>query len=68
MDHISVGSNQSTGCSEITTDLYGNCVHLYWEGCVYIFKVIQGTLLNKFGSVFKDNAVSPTGSRFIPKI
>ena len=26
------------GASEITANLYGNCVHLYWEGCV-IFSI-----------------------------
>ena len=32
------------GASEITENLYCNWVHLYWEGCVYIFAVTYETL------------------------
>ena len=31
------------GASEITANLYYNCVHLYWEGLQYIFAVIYDT-------------------------
>ena len=29
------GNTKQLGASEITANLYYNCVHLYWEGCVF---------------------------------
>ena len=34
------------GASEITANLYYNCVHLYWEGLQYIFAVTYEMLCN----------------------
>ena len=34
---------QVLGASEVTANLYCNCVHLHWEGCV-IFSIYCGNI------------------------